>query len=71
MSRTKRRPYSKRAQQVSKACRNHGGCERCASDRQYAAQRALDSAIDSFTEYFRLIGCDCEACAKAGEYSHE
>jgi len=35
MSRSIKQPYSKRAQQVDKKCRCHGGCPWCLRNRMY------------------------------------
>lgn len=45
MSRTRKRPR-RGAAAVSKSCRNHGSCPRCASDRQHAAADLLGRIVN-------------------------
>ena len=44
MSRTKKKPYSKKAQQTSKRCRCHGGCSYCLDNRMHKHDRMLEEA---------------------------
>ena len=44
MSRTKKKPYSKRAQQVSKRCRCHGGCSYCLDNRMHKHDKKINKS---------------------------
>ncbi len=40
----KRKPYYRRAKQMSHSCRNHGSCTRCMHDRTIAQRRIQEQA---------------------------
>lgn len=42
MSRSIKRPYPKRPQQVSKKCRCHGGCPVCLRNRMYKHLKKME-----------------------------
>ena len=44
MSRTKKKPYPKKAQQTSKLCRNHGGCPYCLGNRMHKHDKMVEEA---------------------------
>lgn len=45
-----RKPYYG-AKAIDRTCRNHGSCEWCRANREYANRKMEDVAVDKMTEY--------------------
>lgn len=50
MSRTRKQPYSGKAQKVSKGCRCHGSCSYCYGNRMYSTIKRRRAAEEELEE---------------------